>query len=222
MNHTPIQLSIDLSRKYSDSLMAIYYLFGIANTGKTTVLARLAFNLSLLHKHTFGAKKATYNEFQKYKSLHKTTNPKKKDAFPDIRLIVHFGRNQYAYIATPGDDIAQTEANINFFEGKLNYEEIYILEHGKLRQLSVSEINYYKLYRPTICISSCRTQGLAELPLQYFAAKKNNYTRVIQWIKLEKARNNKRAIKNNHRKYSSYILENIKSIYKLNNKKKSL
>ena len=208
------QLPIDVSKKYSHRLKGIYYLFGTSNVGKTTTLVRLAFLLSVMKKRSMRAKIDIYKEFMNYKDSHKVTDPKKKDAFPDIRVIVHMGYMKYAYIATHGDDIIQTEANLFFFEGRLKYDIIYILKNGKLRKLSVNEEDYYSLYPPTICLSACRTHGMMEFPLKYFADKKHNYTNVTQWIRIAKV-SKKKEIKSTRRRNASYLLNNIKEILNL-------
>ena len=206
------QLPVDPQKKYRHHLVGIYYLYGTMNVGKTTLLARLAFLLSMLRKHSAKAREETYREFVKYKKDNRSKNPKKKDAFPDIRVIVHYGYNKYAYIATPGDDIVNTEANLHFFEGRLDYKEVYILKNQKLRPLSEDEIDYYQRYRPTLCLSACRTRGLVELPLKYFAEIKHNSTDVLQWIRITKVPKKKIII--TRRRYSTIIMNHIKEILK--------
>lgn len=206
------QLPVDSQKKYRHHLSGIYFIYGTRNVGKTTLLARLAFLLSMLRKHSAKAREETYLEFMQYKKEHHIKDPKKKNAFPDIRVIVHYGYKKYAYIATPGDDIVNTEANLHFFEGRLDYKVVYILKNQKLRPLSEDEKDYYQCYQPTLCLSACRTRGLVELPLKYFADKKHNSTDVLQWIRITKVP--KKKIKITHRRNSTIIMNHIKSILK--------
>ncbi len=195
------QLSVIKKKLYADSLKSILYLYGQHDAGKSTTLGWLIFYL------TYDNSNETLidEQFNYWKNKLKKGN-KKKNSFPDVRVIVPY-KGKYVYIALHGDSLEATEANVFFFEGRLLYNNIYIFEHGLgLRKLNDSEKDYYETYTPAVCISASFYDRLVEEPLCYFAEKKHFSTCMASWLHLPKtAENGEEQVKKKCKDYAKLL-----------------
>ena len=170
--------------KYADPLKSILYLYGEHDSGKSTTLGWLAFYLAY----------ATSDESFIDEQFHQwvkelKTKTRRKVTFPDFRAIIPYDVNDttsYVYISLFGDLLSATEANIFFFEGRLD-STIYIYDKKSGFNKLVKEKDYYNLFPPSVCISACFQDRKIEEPLWYFAGKKHFSTCMTNWIYMPKA-----------------------------------
>jgi hypothetical protein len=169
------QLPVDNKKLYANPLKSILYLYGQHNAGKSTTLGWLIFYLAYCGKED----SFVYEQFNYWKKKLKKRN-KRKNSFPDIRVIVPY-EGKYVYIALYGDNLEATEANVFFFEGRLDYKKIRIFD-SQVRPLEDNEKDYYKQYTPSVCVSASFYSRLVEEPLWYFAGKKHFSTCMTNWV----------------------------------------
>lgn len=183
-----LQLQEDHQRngKYADPLKSILYLYGEHDSGKSTTLGWLAFYLAY----------ATSDESFIDEQFHQwvkelKTKTRRKVTFPDFRAIIPYDVNEtisYVYISLFGDLLSATEANVFFFEGRLDDKKILLFDKSSgPRKLNDNERDYYNLFPPSVCISASFQDRKIEEPLWYFAGKKHFTTCMTNWIYMPKA-----------------------------------
>ena len=175
------QLSKVQRKNDNDELKGIFFLYGKHDSGKSSALAWLAFSL------VYGGQGINIVE-QNYNNLRnnlRATGHRKKNtlAFPDIRVIVPY-KNTYIFISLYGDDLKSINANISFFEGKLDYRKIYYLNEMGLRHLNQTEQDYYNKYSPSVFVSACFYSQYVEAPLRAFEIKNHRFTQMTSWIQM--------------------------------------
>lgn len=199
------QLPEDRRKKYSDQLKSILYLYGQHDAGKSTTLGWLLFYLAYGNNN----EDLVSRQFDEWKDKLRRGN-KKKNSFPDIRVIVPYEVKEATvnvYIALFGDTLETNEANVFFFEGRLDYKKVYILDKNKgIRKLNDQEKVYYSLYRPSVCVSASFYTRLVEEPLWYFAGKKHLYSCMTNWICIPRCpEKNDEQIKNKCQCYAKLL-----------------
>ena len=171
------QLSKVQRKNNNDTLKGILFLYGKHDSGKSSALAWLAFSL-VYGRHA----QQNYNNWRN--NLRATGRRNNNTlAFPDIRVIVPY-KNTYIFISLYGDDLKSINANISFFEGKLDYRKIYYLDVSGLRHLDQTEQDYYNKYSPSVIVSACFYTQFVEAPLRVFEMNNHRFTQMTSWIQM--------------------------------------
>ena len=109
----------------------------------------------------------------------------------DIRVIIpnYRVKNQRKqvniFVTTCGDSPFIIEDNIRFFNGKMSDTlnvPMFIFENGAWDHIGSQEL--LATYEASICISSCRSDGIGVDAMQYFMHAHLSYTFVSMWIRL--------------------------------------
>lgn len=146
-------------------------MFGRDNVGKSTTLEELIGRI--------------INNQTALPTLISTFPPQKNR--PDLKVILPFN-DKYIYVATGGDDIRRTTANVQFFSMKYSGLSIYRYD---ITTCSFVKINNKKspLMFPEICISASRPNANIAQPLINFGNSLDPYNSQVVWVRKRNQQN---------------------------------
>ena len=133
-------------------------LYGGLNTGKTSTLTELLFEL-------------TNTSIMAYFNKHMISTKSKKLQYQDGYYIVEY-RGHWIFIATGGDSLEVCENNDDFFDGKPSRGNNYYVIHTNDMQPSTINKSDVAKYQPDICVCPCHKDGETMLATRYLASKR--------------------------------------------------
>lgn len=144
-------------------------LYGGANTGKTSTLTELLFEL-------------TNKRVMAYINKHMKSTRSKKLQCQDGHYIVEY-RNHWVFIATGGDTLEICENNDDFFNGTPNRGSNYYVIHKDDEEPTLIKKSEISNYLPDICVCPCHKDGDTMLATRYLASKRMNDCMMQCWFR---------------------------------------